>query len=114
MSTSTATEHAHEDASHESHGAHAHNGPSDGTMVKIAVLLAVLTGIEIVFAEAKLGPASTWALIILMIVKFVVVVLYFMHLKFDAKLFSYLFWAGAILAVAVYAAAMACFQMFAS
>jgi cytochrome c oxidase subunit 4 len=49
-----------------------------------------------------------------MIVKFVIVVSYFMHLKFDNKLFSYLFYSGLILAIAVYAGALATFKFFMS
>jgi cytochrome c oxidase subunit 4 len=113
MSTTAAAEHDTHDAGHGA-PAHAHQGPSDLTMVKVAVVLAILTAIEVVFAELGLGAISTWVLIILMVVKFIIVVLYFMHLKFDSKIFSYLFWAGALLAIAVYVAAMACFQMFAS
>ena len=47
-----------------------------------------------------------------MAIKFVLVVLFFMHLKFDAKIFGRLFWAGFFLAVAVYVAALATFKFF--
>ena len=52
-------------------------------------------------------------MLILMAIKFVLVVLFFMHLKWDSKLFGRLFWAGALLAVAVYVGALATFQYFA-
>ena len=39
-----------------------------------------------------------------MVVKFQIVCSYFMHLKFDSKVFSYLFVTGLILAMAVFAA----------
>ena len=38
-----------------------------------------------------------------MVAKFITVVSYFMHLKFDNKLFSFLFYLGLVLAVFVYA-----------
>jgi cytochrome c oxidase subunit 4 len=48
----------------------------------------------------------------LMATKFLLVVLFFMHLKWDSKLFGRLFWAGAFLAIAVYVGALATFQFF--
>ena len=48
----------------------------------------------------------------LMATKFLLVVLFFMHLRWDSKLFGRLFWAGAFLAIAVYVGALATFQYF--
>ena len=53
-------------------------------------------------------------LLILMAAKFFTVVSYFMHLKFDNQLFSFLFYMGLLLAVGVYAAALATFKFFSS
>ncbi|MFZ8900066.1 MAG: cytochrome C oxidase subunit IV family protein [Ilumatobacteraceae bacterium] len=105
---STATEHAtHESTEHgESHGA------SDKQYVVIALVLAVLTAIEVSTYYVDFGPLFMPTLFVLMIVKFVIVVSYFMHLKFDNKLFSYLFYSGLILAVSVYAGALATFKFF--
>jgi cytochrome c oxidase subunit 4 len=47
-----------------------------------------------------------------MVVKFVAVVMFFMHLKFDNKIFSWLFYAGLFLAVGVYVALLVTFQFF--
>ena len=58
------------------------------------------------------GPLFLPALLILMAVKFFTVVSYFMHLKFDNKLFSLLFYTGLVLAVVVYCAALATFHFF--
>jgi cytochrome c oxidase subunit 4 len=49
---------------------------------------------------------------IMMVVKFVMVVSYFMHLKFDSKIFSFLFYTGLALALFVYFAALATFKFF--
>jgi hypothetical protein len=46
------------------------------------------------------------------LVKFVTVVSYFMHLKFDNKLFTYLFYSGLILAICVYCGFLATFKFF--
>jgi hypothetical protein len=42
------------------------------------------------------------------------VVLFFMHLRHDARVFHFLFWSGVILAVAVYVTALATFEVFLS
>ena len=49
-----------------------------------------------------------------MVVKFFIVVSYFMHLKFDNRIFSFLFYLGLFLAVFVYIAALATFHFFGS
>jgi cytochrome c oxidase subunit 4 len=51
-------------------------------------------------------------LLILMGVKFFSVVLYFMHLKFDNRLFSLMFYIGIVLAVGCYCVALASMHFF--
>jgi cytochrome c oxidase subunit 4 len=51
---------------------------------------------------------------IMMVIKFLMVVSYFMHLKFDNRLFSWLFYAGLILAIIVYVIALSTFKFFVS
>ena len=110
---STATEHtSHTDSGHSEHGEG--HGASDKQYIIIALILAVLTAIEVSTYYVDFGPFFMPTLIILMVVKFVIVVSYFMHLKFDNKLFSYLFYSGLILAVAVYAGFLATFKFFMS
>ncbi len=108
---STATEHA----THTEHGEHGEShGASDKQYVVIALILAALTAIEVSTYYVDFGPLFMPTLFVLMIVKFVIVVSYFMHLKFDNKLFSYLFYSGLILAIAVYVGALATFKFFLS
>ena len=76
--------------------------PSDLTYVGIAVILAVFTAIEV--GIYYLHP-STWtalSLLFFMMLKFGVVVAYFMHLRFDSPIFRRLFVGGLTLAVVVY------------
>ena len=76
--------------------------PSDLTYVGIAVILAVFTAIEV--GIYYLHP-STWtalSLLFFMMLKFGVVVAYFMHLRFDSPIFRRLFIGGLTLAVVVY------------
>jgi cytochrome c oxidase subunit 4 len=95
--------------------AHEAEHPRDVLYIKVAAALFVLTGLEVYTSYAHwLGDAFLPILLILMAVKFVLVVLFFMHLKFDAKIFGRLFWAGFFLAVAVYCTALATFHFFAS
>jgi cytochrome c oxidase subunit 4 len=84
---------------------HAHPGPLE--YVKVAAFLAVVTGIEVAIYYVK-GARSILAptLIILSIVKFSMVGLYFMHLKFDTHLFRRVFVLGIILALIVYTVAL--------
>ena len=111
---STATEHATH-ADHAEHDAHGEgHGASDKQYVIIALILAVLTAIEVSTYYVDFGPLFMPTLLILMAVKFVIVVSYFMHLKFDTTLFSWLFYTGLFLAIAVYVGALATFKFFLS
>ena len=102
---STATEAAPEEIhpSDEAHDDHDH-GLSDFGYIKVALLLAVLTAAEVLIYFVETGPVEVPLLLILMVLKFEIVVAYFMHLRFDSKLFTWMFVGGLVLAVAVYAA----------
>ena len=104
----TATEH-NEQTSHDEHAEH---GMSVGGYIKVAIILAALTALEVATYFVDFGPFFMPTLIILMCLKFVIVVSYFMHLKFDNKLFSFMFYAGLFLAIGVYAAFLATFKFF--
>lgn len=102
---STATEAASEEIhpSDEAHDDHDH-GLSDFGYIKVALLLAVLTAAEVLIYFVETGPVEVPLLLILMVLKFEIVVAYFMHLRFDSKLFTWMFVGGLVLAIAVYAA----------
>ena len=111
MSTTTATEHAPE--------AHTHDHPSDLQYVKIAAILAVVTGLEVstyfwkdIFGSKPSTAALVLTLLPMMIFKFAMVCGYFMHLRYDNPLFRRVFVFGLILAVAVYTIAMFAFQFY--
>jgi cytochrome c oxidase subunit 4 len=89
-----------------------HDHPKESLYITVAVILAALTGLEILTYYVDFGRLFLPALLTLMAVKFLLVALFFMHLKFDAKIFGRLFWSGLILAVVVYVAALATFQVF--
>ena len=70
-----------------------------GLYVEIAMLLAVITGLELVTVYL---PFMKWllvsALVILSTVKFMFVIFYFMHLRWDKAFCTILFFIGLILA----------------
>jgi len=84
---------------------HAHPGPLE--YVKVAFALAVLTGIEVIAWYVKgLKSAIAPLLIVMSLAKFSLVGLYFMHLKFDTRLFRRPFTMVIILALIVYIVAI--------
>lgn len=111
---STTTEHVeHAEAEEHGHDAHSSHKPTS-YYVNVALILAALTALETSTYWIDFGPFFMPALLIMMAIKFVMVVSLFMHLKFDNKIFSWLFYTGLILAVLVYCAFLACFQFFSS
>ncbi|MFT4773836.1 MAG: cytochrome c oxidase subunit 4 [Ilumatobacter sp.] len=100
-------------SSQDEHAAEGHHGPSDKQFVTIFFILAAITAVEVAVTYIDIGPLFLPVLLGLMVVKFFTVVLYFMHIKFDNKVFGRLFYIGLGLAVFVYAAALSTFQFFA-
>ena len=94
----TETEHAE----HHAPGEHAHPGP--GEYIKVAVILAIVTAIEVgaYYVTGLSDTVLSVGLLVMMVVKFAMVGLWFMHLRFDSRLFRRLFVTGIILALAIY------------
>ena len=96
----------HRPAHDERIAAGEHGHPSDATYVKIALILAVVTAAEVgmyYVQEDMSKRLVTPILLVMAAVKFVIVALYFMHLKFDNRVLRRLFTSGLVLAIAVYA-----------
>ena len=84
---------------------HAHPGPLE--YIKVALVLGVVTGAEvIVYYMSGLKSVLVPVLIGMSVLKFALVGLYFMHLKFDTHLFRRVFILGIILAITVYTVAL--------
>jgi len=96
----------------ETHEDAQEHGMSDAGYIKIAIILALITALEVSTYYVDFGPLFMPSLLIMMVVKFVMVVSYFMHLKFDSKIFSFLFYTGLGLAIFVYVVALATFKFF--
>lgn len=65
----------------------------------IFILLAVFTLIETLTSYLHQEAIKFPVLVVISAVKAVLVLLYFMHLKFDARIFRYLFMTGCVLAI---------------
>ena len=98
----------HDTASHDTE-AHEQHHPSDALYWKVGALLGVLTLLEVSTYfitddpySHDAAPILIGSLILMMIAKFAVIVGYFMHIKFDNKLFRNVFLSGLVLAVGVY------------
>jgi cytochrome c oxidase subunit 4 len=92
---------------------HGHPGPKE--YVVVAVILAVITAIEVAIYYVPeyvpgFKPLLAPTLLILSALKFTAVVGWFMHLKFDSRLFTSLFVGGLILAGSLMIALLALFN----
>ena len=98
---------AHDDHGHGEHGAHA----SVGFYWMIGGILAVLTAMEVAAYYMELGAVEVPFLLALSVAKFVLVVMFFMHLKFDSRIFTGVFLAGLVLAVFMVSALIVLYQV---
>ena len=96
----------------EHHGALLHHGgghshPTPTKYVGIAILLAVITGLEVGLYYIHMPE---WLLVVFLMVlaflKFVMVAAFFMHLKFDSPMLRRVFITGIVLAAVVYTVAL--------
>jgi cytochrome c oxidase subunit 4 len=87
---------------------HAGAHPEPAEYVVIGIILAAITAVEVALYYIDLAEgALVGLLLILSIAKFGFVIAWFMHLKFDNKLFTTLFLGGLGLAISVFIVAVA-------
>lgn len=96
------------DTDHQEPGtvvSHAH--PGAATYIKLAVILGIITLIEVATYYID-APDSVLiaALIVLSAVKFALVIMYYMHLKFDSRILSGVFLWGLFVATSIIIAMM--------
>jgi cytochrome c oxidase subunit IV len=97
------------EVAHEEHAGHA----ADNHYVKIAIALAFITALEVAVSYMGMPVVAEIAiLLVLMGIKFFTVAAQFMHLKFDNKILSRLFYGGLFLATGVYLIALFTFRIF--
>jgi len=91
---------------------HDHGESKFQIFIQIAMILAVITGVEIVIVYI---PIVRWvvvsALLVLSLVKFMLVIFYFMHLRWDKLFCTVLFFIGLILAGGTTLALLALFAV---
>lgn len=104
--TGEVTEHTEHD--HHDGGGHL----SDLTYIYIAALLAVITLVEVATYFWDFGDLAVPLLLVLMVAKFAIVAAFFMHLRFDNRLFTYVFTSCIVLAVAVYMVVLLAFNFW--
>jgi cytochrome c oxidase subunit IV len=109
--THTDREHGQGAPAEHHDGEHAHPGPAE--YVKIAIILAVITAAEVAIYYFDLNKLTLVAgLLVMSAAKFALVAAFFMHLKFDNKLFSTFFVGGMVMAIAAFVAVLAMFRAF--
>ena len=85
-----------------------HPGPAEYVMV--AVALGVVEALElVVYYLDVLGDAALPIMLLLTVIQFALVAMWFMHLKFDSRLFSGFFVGGMLLAGAVFVVVLVTF-----
>ena len=85
---------------------------SNAGYVRIAAILAAITALEVATYYIDLGALFLPSLLIMMAVKFYIVVSFFMHLRYESKLFSWVFYAVLFLAMTVYGIFLSTFHFF--
>ena len=85
-----------------------HPGPRK--YVAIAVILAIVTAVEVaIYYIPALFDLIVPLLLAFAVIKFIFVAMYFMHLKFDSKVFRRFFLIGIVLAITIFAVVLAIF-----
>ena len=98
MSANPETSAAPTEVEHDEHGHH----PTPRDYVRIALILGVLTLMEYSTYVFDFGGLGIPLLVVLIVIKFVYVASWFMHLKFDTKIFSRFMYGGLTLAFVLY------------
>ena len=90
---------------------HEHDHPGSDLYIRVAIVLTIVTAIEVVvyYVEA-IRTFLVPLLIVLSVGKFIAVVGYFMHLKFDDKRFTWAFVSGLAVAAFIVLSLYALFQ----
>ena len=92
---------------------HAVSHPSAREYVRIGVILAVLTGLEVTASYLDVsGAILIPTLYVLSVIKFLLVVMWFMHLKFDDRRYARFFVMGLAGAATLYLVVLISFRVF--
>ncbi|HVF54276.1 MAG TPA: cytochrome C oxidase subunit IV family protein [Actinomycetota bacterium] len=96
---------------HEAHDSpEVHNHPEPRSYVAVAIFLAVVTAAEVGIYYVKMSDALlVTVLLVMAAVKFAFVASWFMHLRFDNRVFKRLFVTGIVLALIVFGIVLSTF-----
>jgi cytochrome c oxidase subunit IV len=87
---------------HRGHAMSEQAHPTTGTYLRVAAILVMVTLIEVgVFYVPAFRQVLVPVLLVLSAFKFTLVVMFYMHLKFDNRFFAFLFGGPLLLALAV-------------
>ena len=95
-------------ASQTAHAEH----PSPKEYVRIGLILGVLTALEVATYYIDVGALLVPTLLGLAVVKFALVVMWFMHLKFDSPTYARFFLLGLAGATTLYLIVLISFRVF--
>ena len=106
------TQHAPDGAQTSVEGEHSGH-PTQMTYFAVAMILSFMTAIEVaVFYATWLGRGIIAVLAVLSVAKFGLVAMFYMHLRYEHRLFTGLFVTGLLLAVLVVFALLGLFRFF--
>ena len=105
------SDHTPHAAHHEGHApAEGHGHPGARQYLGIAIVLTLITAFEVaIFYVPAMKPMLVPTLLSLSALKFALVAMFYMHLKFDHRLFSWLFVVPMVIATFVILALMKLF-----
>ena len=100
-------------AHHAARAPHGAGHPSPKEYIRIGVVLAVLTALEVAASYTGVsGAVLIPTLLVLAVIKFALVVLWFMHLKFDDRRFARFFVMGLSGAAVLYLIVLISLRVF--
>lgn len=95
------------------HGGSVTRHPSPKEYVRIAIILAVITAVEVaVYYIDAVRDLLIPLLFLFSLIKFTLVVLWFMHLKFDSRTYARFFLLGLAGAITLYLIVLLTFRVF--
>ena len=104
---------AQHDGAHGDHAALEHPHPGPRTYVLVGVILAIITGVEVfAYTQESVKAVLVPILLVLSATKFVLVVGFYMHLKFDHPLLTGVFGFGLAVAASVITALLFLFHQY--
>ena len=104
--------HTHTDQAEQAHDDHGHGGHASVRFYwLIGGILAILTAMEVAAFYMELGSFEVPFLLALSAAKFALVVMFFMHLKFDSSVLTWLFLSGLVLATLMIGALMVLYHV---